>query len=72
MAIHCLCLDLDVAGGGAAETARHRNDNYLVYRIDPQKDQLRLLWKDPKATASDHSAASVTPWKSKDGASSSP
>jgi uncharacterized protein YigE (DUF2233 family) len=35
-------------GGGAAETAHRRNDNYLVYRIDPQKDQLRLLWKDPQ------------------------
>jgi uncharacterized protein YigE (DUF2233 family) len=35
-------------GIGAAETVHHRNDNYLVYRIDPQKDQLRLLWKDPQ------------------------
>lgn len=35
-------------GIGAAETVRYQNDNYLVYRVDPQKDQLRLLWKDPQ------------------------
>lgn len=35
-------------GGSAAETVHHHNDNYLVYRVDPQKDQLRLLWKDPQ------------------------
>jgi uncharacterized protein YigE (DUF2233 family) len=34
-------------GIGTAETVQHHNDNYLVYRIDPRTDQLRLLWKDP-------------------------
>jgi uncharacterized protein YigE (DUF2233 family) len=36
------------SGGSVAETIQHHNGNYLVYRIDPQKDQLRLLWKDPQ------------------------
>lgn len=35
-------------GIGAAETVQHHNDNYLVYRIDPQKDQLHLFWRDPQ------------------------
>ena len=35
-------------GVGATETVQHHNDNYLVYRIDPQKDQLRLFWQDPQ------------------------
>lgn len=33
-------------GIGTAETVQHRTDNYLVYRIDPRTDQLRLLWQD--------------------------
>lgn len=34
-------------GVGTAETVRPQRDQYLVYRIDPRKDQLRLFWKDP-------------------------
>ncbi|MSQ48673.1 MAG: hypothetical protein EXR78_09885 [Deltaproteobacteria bacterium] len=34
-------------GPSVAETVSHHDESYLVYRIDPRKDQLRLLWLDP-------------------------
>ncbi|NOT54429.1 MAG: hypothetical protein HOP18_07480 [Deltaproteobacteria bacterium] len=34
-------------GSSVAETVRHHDEGYLVYRIDPRTDQLRLLWQDP-------------------------
>ncbi len=34
-------------GSSVAETVRHHDESYLVYRIDPRTDQLRLLWNDP-------------------------
>jgi uncharacterized protein YigE (DUF2233 family) len=33
-------------GSSVAETVRHHDESYLVYRIDPRTDQLRLLWQD--------------------------
>ena len=35
-------------GVGAAETVQQHHNNYLVYRIDPQNDQLRLFWQNPQ------------------------
>ncbi|MGE0824189.1 MAG: phosphodiester glycosidase family protein [Candidatus Binatia bacterium] len=44
-----LCSVLLVCWGVClAEPLQHRGQNFLVYRVNPQTDQLALFWKDPE------------------------